>query len=105
MIPKIISVRLDLMPHALACTLTSSLQSVSWRTLPAEQGRGFQRGCRVDLPCGVSVALVTSSRNNREKESWQAIADGDFNEIVPRISVTTFKNIIYEYGYACRRPG
>ena len=51
------------------------------------------------------VALVTSSRNNREKESWQAIADGDFNEIVPRISVTTFKNIIYEYGYACRRPG
>ena len=51
------------------------------------------------------IALVTSSRNNREKESWQAIHDGDFNEIVPSMSVTTFENVMYEAGYARRRPG
>jgi transposase len=51
------------------------------------------------------INLVTSSRTNREKESWQAIADGDFDEIVPRMSITTFENVMYEAGYARRRPG
>lgn len=51
------------------------------------------------------IALVTSTRNNREKEAWQAIADGDFQEIVPKMSVTTFENVMYEAGYARRRPG
>ncbi|KAF2622863.1 hypothetical protein BU25DRAFT_494728 [Macroventuria anomochaeta] len=50
------------------------------------------------------VSLVISTHDNREKESWQAIADGDFDEIVPRMSVTTFENIMYEYGYACHCP-
>ena len=51
------------------------------------------------------IALVTSSRANREKESWQAIAHGDFDEIVPKMSITTFENVMYEAGYARRRPG
>ena len=50
------------------------------------------------------VALVTSSRVNREKESWQAITHGDFNEIAPKMSVTAFENVMYEAGYARRRP-
>ncbi|KAF1936761.1 hypothetical protein EJ02DRAFT_427223 [Clathrospora elynae] len=29
------------------------------------------------------VKLVMSTRNNREKESWQAIKDGDFKDIIP----------------------
>jgi hypothetical protein len=51
------------------------------------------------------VKLVTSTRNNREKESWQAIKDGNFNEIIPQMSITTFENVMYEAGYARRRPG
>ena len=50
------------------------------------------------------IKLVTSSRDNREKEAWQAIADGDFKEIVPEISVTTFQNVMYEAGYSRHRP-
>ena len=51
------------------------------------------------------IALVTSSRDNREKEAWQAIHDGDFDEIVPKMSITTFENVMYEARYARRRPG
>jgi hypothetical protein len=51
------------------------------------------------------IAIVTSSQETREKESWQAIADGDFESIVPKISCTTFENVMYEAGYARRRPG
>lgn len=51
------------------------------------------------------ITLVTSSRENSEKESWQAIADGDFNEIIPLMSITTLENVVYEAGYARRRPG
>jgi hypothetical protein len=51
------------------------------------------------------IALVTSSRDNREKEAWQAICDGNFDEIVPKMSITTFENVMCEAGYARRRPG
>ena len=50
------------------------------------------------------IAIVTFSRNDREKESWQAIQDGDFNAIIPVMNVTTFENVVYEAGYARRRP-
>ncbi|CAG5158125.1 uncharacterized protein ALTATR162_LOCUS4995 [Alternaria atra] len=51
------------------------------------------------------IQVLASSRNNREKESWQAIAHGDFDEIVPRMSITTFENVMYKARYARRRPG
>jgi transposase len=51
------------------------------------------------------IKIVTSSRNNREKESWQAISDGDFSGIVPKMSISTFENVLYEAGYSRKRPG
>jgi hypothetical protein len=39
------------------------------------------------------------------KEAWQAIYDGDFDKIVPKISIITFKNVIYKARYAKRRLG
>lgn len=51
------------------------------------------------------IQMVTSSRNNREKESRQAIAHGKYDEIVPRMSITIFENVMYEAGYARRKPG
>ena len=51
------------------------------------------------------ISIATSSRSAREKESWQAIAHGDFDSIDPEISITTFENVMYEAGYARRRPG
>ncbi|KAF1972838.1 hypothetical protein BU23DRAFT_568679 [Bimuria novae-zelandiae CBS 107.79] len=51
------------------------------------------------------IAIATSTRNNREKQSWQAIKDGDFKDVAPEISVTTFENVMYEAGYSRRRPG
>jgi hypothetical protein len=51
------------------------------------------------------VKLVTSDRAHREKEPWQAIADGDFSDIIPVMSITTFENVMYEAGYARRKPG
>jgi hypothetical protein len=50
------------------------------------------------------IALVTSSRDNQEKEAWQAIHNSNFNKIVPKISITTFKNVMYKARYARRRP-
>jgi hypothetical protein len=51
------------------------------------------------------ICIATSSRSTREKESWQAIAHGDFESVVPKISISTFENVMYEAGYARRRPG
>ncbi|KAF1976469.1 hypothetical protein BU23DRAFT_596891 [Bimuria novae-zelandiae CBS 107.79] len=44
------------------------------------------------------IAIVTSTQENREKESWQAIAHGDFSHIIPSMSITTFENVMYEAG-------
>jgi hypothetical protein len=49
------------------------------------------------------VEIATSCRNNREKESWQAIADNDFEGLAPKISVSLFNNIMYEAGYSRRK--
>ena len=51
------------------------------------------------------IEIVISSHNNREKEAWQAIADDDFSEIVHEMSISTFEKVMYEAGYARRRPG
>ncbi|KAF2627244.1 hypothetical protein BU25DRAFT_468862 [Macroventuria anomochaeta] len=52
------------------------------------------------------IKITTSTQNTREKESWQAIADGDFeNQGLPKISVTLHQNVMYNAGYAQRRPG
>ena len=51
------------------------------------------------------INITTSCRNNREKESWQAIRDGNFNDIVPSISISTFENVMYEAGFARKKPG
>ncbi|KAF2632546.1 hypothetical protein BU25DRAFT_470290 [Macroventuria anomochaeta] len=51
------------------------------------------------------IQIATSSCDAREKEPWQGIADGDFKEVVPEMSITTFENIMYEAGYTHRAPG
>jgi hypothetical protein len=51
------------------------------------------------------ILIVTSSRTNCEKQSWQALKDGDFKDVVREMSVTTFENVMYEAGYSRRRPG
>ncbi|KAF2627728.1 hypothetical protein BU25DRAFT_310346, partial [Macroventuria anomochaeta] len=51
------------------------------------------------------IQIATSSRDAREKEPWQAIADGNFKDVVPEMSITTFENVMYEAGYARRAPG
>jgi hypothetical protein len=50
------------------------------------------------------ISIATSSCTNREKQSHQAITNGDFSAIVPEISISTFENIMYEAGYSRRRP-
>jgi hypothetical protein len=50
------------------------------------------------------IEITTSSRANREKESWQAIADGDFKDVIPKISTTTFENVIYNASYSRQKP-
>ena len=51
------------------------------------------------------IKIVTSNRAHRKKELWQAIADSNFSNIIPIISITTFKNVMYKARYACRKPG
>lgn len=51
------------------------------------------------------IRIATASRSAREKESWQAITHGDFESVVPKMSITTFENVMYEAGFARRRPG
>ncbi|KAF1967907.1 hypothetical protein BU23DRAFT_658121, partial [Bimuria novae-zelandiae CBS 107.79] len=50
------------------------------------------------------IEIVTQDRAHREKEPLQAIKDGDFDELPP-MSVSTFENVMYEAGYARRKPG
>jgi hypothetical protein len=52
------------------------------------------------------IRLTIQSQQHREKESWQAIADGDFeNAGLPKISITLHQNVMYAAGYARCRPG
>ncbi|KAF2621101.1 hypothetical protein BU25DRAFT_306323, partial [Macroventuria anomochaeta] len=51
------------------------------------------------------ICIATASRTTCKKESWQAIAHSDFNSIVPKMSITTFKNVMYKAGYTRQRPG
>ncbi|KAF1972160.1 hypothetical protein BU23DRAFT_508906 [Bimuria novae-zelandiae CBS 107.79] len=52
------------------------------------------------------IKIVTSDREHREKEAWQAIADGYFEERgLPKMSITTFQNVMYEAGYSRKAQG
>jgi hypothetical protein len=50
------------------------------------------------------IEIVTSSYNNRKKESWQVIQDNDFKDIIPDLSILLFEIIMYEAGYSVRKP-
>ena len=53
------------------------------------------------------IAVATRDFGAREKQSWKAIADGDFDhlDLPKKLSITSFENIMYEAGYARRKPG
>ncbi|KAF1973165.1 hypothetical protein BU23DRAFT_640831 [Bimuria novae-zelandiae CBS 107.79] len=53
------------------------------------------------------IAIATQNKEAREKQSWQAVADGDFDHLqLPRpLSVSSFENIMYEAGYGRKAPG
>lgn len=53
------------------------------------------------------IAVATQNSETREKQSWQAIEDGDFDHLnLPtQLNVTSFENIMYEAGYGRRAPG
>jgi hypothetical protein len=52
------------------------------------------------------VAIIIASQQSREKESWQAIKDRDFVKCgLPNFSISLHQNIMYDAGYARRRPG
>lgn len=51
------------------------------------------------------IRITTQDREHREKESWQAIKHGDYSHFLPEMSISTLENIMYEAGYARRRPG
>jgi hypothetical protein len=51
------------------------------------------------------IAITTQNRSHREKESWQAIDDGDYSGVLPNLSISTLENIMYEAGYSRRKPG
>lgn len=51
------------------------------------------------------IAITTQDRSHREKESWQAIDDGDYSGVLPNLSISTLENIMYEAGYSRRKPG
>ena len=89
--------RIDYKAEALGTQLWDQVNYIT------ETGRGRHALLTQDQKDQI-IKLVTSSRDNREKEAWQAIADGDFKEIVPEISVTTFQNVMYEAGYSRHRP-
>lgn len=65
-------------------------------------GRGRSRLLTRDQKKAI-INIATASRNAREKQSWQAIADDDFKEVAPKMSITTFEKVMYEAGYARRR--
>jgi hypothetical protein len=48
-----------------------------------ELGRGRIELCSQSRKSRI-IELATSDRNHREKETWQAIKDGDFEEIIPK---------------------
>ncbi|KAF1980085.1 hypothetical protein BU23DRAFT_548283 [Bimuria novae-zelandiae CBS 107.79] len=72
-----------------------------------EPGRGGQEYPLTTEQKDAVIAVATQDRDAREKPSWEAIADGDFDYLhLPKpLSVSKFENIMYEAGYARRAPG
>jgi transposase len=109
----------NLFPHGVASksTITRTVQRVNERAIELnttiidprcyefQSTRGAPRLLDDEQRARV-VELTIASQKSREKESWQAIKDGDFvNAGLPNFSVSLHENIMYNAGYARRRPG
>ncbi|KAF1942878.1 hypothetical protein EJ02DRAFT_502573 [Clathrospora elynae] len=46
------------------------------------------------------IKIVTLLRQNQEKEAHQSIAERNFNSIMPKMSVSTFENVMEQYAWA-----
>jgi hypothetical protein len=51
------------------------------------------------------IQITTQDHNHRKKEAWQAIDDGDYDGILPNLSISSLGNIMYKAGYSRRKPG
>ncbi|KAF2621130.1 hypothetical protein BU25DRAFT_426733 [Macroventuria anomochaeta] len=51
------------------------------------------------------IKIITQDRAHCEKEPFQAIADGNFKDIVPQMSISTFENILYKACFSRKKPG
>jgi transposase len=109
----------NIFPHGVASksTITRTVQRVNERAIELnttiidprcyefQSTRGAPRLLDDEQRARV-VELTIASQKSREKESWQAIKDGDFvNAGLPNFSVSLHENIMYNAGYARRRPG
>ncbi|KAH8714045.1 hypothetical protein GQ44DRAFT_713481 [Phaeosphaeriaceae sp. PMI808] len=72
-----------------------------------EPGRGRQNMPLSEAQKKAVIAVATQNKETREKQSWQAIVDGDFNylNLPTELSITSFENIIYEARYRRRALG
>ncbi|KAH8725976.1 hypothetical protein GQ44DRAFT_706225, partial [Phaeosphaeriaceae sp. PMI808] len=72
-----------------------------------EPSRGRQNIALSEAQKKAVIAVATQNKETREKQSWQAIADGDFDylNLLIELSITSFENIIYKAGYGRRAPG
>jgi hypothetical protein len=89
--------------NELALQLSTSI--VNSRCFSYPSNRGPERLLSDEQRAQV-VALTVASRESREKESWQALKDRDYEKTsLPQFSITLHQNIMYKAGYARRRPG
>ncbi|KAF1965122.1 hypothetical protein BU23DRAFT_561301 [Bimuria novae-zelandiae CBS 107.79] len=72
-----------------------------------EPGRGPDNTPLTVQQKNAVIALAAQNKDTREKQSWQAISDGDFDHLqLPKpLTVTSFENLMYEACYARRAPG
>lgn len=84
----------------------SGLQLWDPHLYETEIGRGRKELLTQDQKDKI-IRIVTQDRHHREQESWQAIANGDFDEILglPKMSVELFENVMYEAGYSRGKQG
>ncbi|KAF1995096.1 hypothetical protein P154DRAFT_556935 [Amniculicola lignicola CBS 123094] len=77
-------------------------QSGVSRLVERVKERAEASGLSIDDP---SLYDNDFGRAHREKNSRQAIKDGDSKAIMDSISVSTFENVMYEAGYSRKAPG
>ncbi|KAF2825721.1 hypothetical protein CC86DRAFT_382726 [Ophiobolus disseminans] len=77
-----------------------------WDSVLYENDLGRRRTALLTQEAKVAIInIATGSRANREKESWQAIQQKDFEAVTKNLSISSFENIMYEAGYSRRKPG